>query len=453
MFHESYQAMSKHIFYYLFLFCALVSKDIKAQNTHWQVVSSPAYGALCFYEDTSQNLLYIGGSEVSAYDGNIFTQVGSINSSGGVRHIIKYQDTLYASAFDIGFGLMKWNGTTWDTAGVYTDGIVGALYVYNGELYVSGWFTTIGGINANGLAKFDGTNWSVIGNLPLGYNYGIWAITMYNGELYIGGSFGDSAWNTMNILRWNGSQWNTVGSGFNGGMDEVSSFEVFNNILYIGGSFRVSDGNAGNYIVKWDGTTLSDVGGGVMGLNNGNGQVRDLVTYNNTLYVAGVFSYAGGIWAQSIAKWDGVNWCGFGDTLNNSIIVLGTYNGELYIGGNWWIIGSDTLVGLTKWIGGNYVDTCANMTGIKEQTQNFSMQIFPNPTAENFTLRLSGLNGKSIQTKIIDILGQTVMEKKEVNTSENFEKQIDVSGLGVGIYMVMVRSGDMEFGQKIIIQH
>lgn len=438
----------------LVLFCVSVSKDAEAQNSHWQGVApwtTWQYSVNTLFEDTLADRLYIGGftsNGCSYYDGTSIVPMGSPTCSNGIRKMVKFNDTLYAAAFCAQFPLMKWNGVDWDTTGLATDGNIWSLYVSNGYLYVGGWFTTIAGIAADGLARFDGTNWSAVGNLSLGYNYGIYAITEYNGELYIGGNFADSAMTTKNILRWNGSQWNTVGGGFYGGMDEVADFEVYENVLYIGGTFTVGAGNAGNYIVQWDGTTMSDVGGGVIGINNGNGQIHDLMVYDSALYAAGVFHYAGGISASRIARWDGTNWCGFGDIIDNRILALGTYRGELYIGGDWWTIGGDTIVTVAKWIGGNYVDTCGNTTGIElVQADNRTLP-FPNPTSEAVNFQFS----KSHNSRVIVIYDQLGREILREETNDN-AIAISVSDFAAGIYFYSIQDaeGSKSKGKFVVV--
>ena len=339
---------------------------------------------------------------------------------------------------------MKWNGTSWDTSGLSVNAPVCALYVYNGELYVGGNFTVIAGISAIGLAKFDGANWSAIGNMPFTVFTSVNTIAEYSGELYIGGQFGTS-FGGGNLARWNGSQWNAVGVGISGGWDAVDCFEVYGNQLYIGGMFTVADGNVGNYIAKWDGIALSDVGGGL-----GGGQVHDLMVFNSELYVAGAFNYAGGIWAQAIAKWNGNNWCGFGDTLNNRILALASYQGELYIGGGCWIISTDTLAGVAKWIGGNYVDTCGNMTGIDEENSysNFVVSVFPNPISQAAIFQFNG--PEELRTIIIyDQAGREIWRKEtDVNLVE-----FSAEGYSPGIYFYRVKqTEEMKASGKFIIR-
>jgi hypothetical protein len=317
-------------------------------------------------------------------------------------------------------------------------------------LYVGGNFTTIGGINASGLAKYNGTSWSAVGNFPFSYQYGVSSISSYNGELYIGGVFGDSLGNDMNIARWNGSNWHSVGGGFHGGIASVDALEVLNNILYIGGSFTVSSGNVGNDIAQWNGTILSGVGGGMSSINTTNAQVMDLMQYNNSLYAVGCFQYAGGVFADHIAKWDGVNWCGFGDTLDNIVLALGTYRSELYIGGAFDTIGGDTICSVAKWIGGNYVDTCGVIsTGVNEQAgQNFSVQVFPNPLNQNGTFQINGLEGNKTVV-IYDQLG------KEIWRKETNENQIEflTENFTTGMYFYRLElNGEIKATGKFIVE-
>jgi hypothetical protein len=436
----------------------LISSGIKAQNTHWQAVTPDwqAYQTKTIYSDTVDDRLYIGGytaSGICYYDGDSITAMGNVLCTGGVQKIIRYNDTLYIGGNCGTRSILKWNGTIWDTVGISANGWVSAFYVWNNELYVGGSFTSIGGVNANSLAKYDGSSWSPVGNYPGNNNFisqGVFAITVYNGELFVGGLIIDSAGNQTNLLRWNGTNWGNVGQGLHGGWSYVNAFAEYNSQLYIGGAFTVADGNPGDYIVKWDGTTLSDVGGGVMGEFSSNGRVHDLRVYNNALYAGGAFSYAGGVFAQYIAKWDGTNWCGFGDTLHNIVVALETFRGDLYMGGTWWIIGSDTLAGAAKWIGGTYVDTCGILsTGVTEQTQqNLSVHVFPNPVTTNATFTIKGLEGNK-SFIIYDQLG------KEVWKRETGENQIEFSteGIAAGLYFYRIENGKgiMSVG-KLIIQ-
>src|SRR6185295_11006205 len=77
-------------------------------------------------------------------------------------------------------GIAKWNGTTWSGVGgdglggsSITQGNVNSILVMNGDVYVGGTFTNVKNgattlTAADYIAKWDGTNWSALGDNGLG---------------------------------------------------------------------------------------------------------------------------------------------------------------------------------------------------------------------------------------------------------------------------------------------
>lgn len=431
------------------ILCAWMSFSIHAQNTYWQQPSSQITNVVnCMYFDTMTNRLLLGaGSYLRSFDGTLCPIMGS-NLGGGPRSIFRYNGILYIGTALSGNGFMKWSGSSWDTTGISANGLVTSMCVYNGEMYVGGLFSHIAGINAQGLAKFDGLNWSAVSGFPFSGAPLVYSIAEYNGELYVGGQFLDSTGNVMNIARWNGSQWNNVGVGFNGGMAEVACFTECNGILYIGGSFDIAQGNVSNYVAQWDGNTLSDVGGGTIGVWSTNGQVFDLFTYHNEVYAAGVFSYAGGVFADRIAKWDGTNWCGFGDTLSNGVLAVAEYNDTLYMGGAFYTIDSDTVIAFAKWTGGNYVDTCGNTTFISEQESNNRVSVYPNPVSDEITFEFPTSENRLVI--IYDYTG------KEIWRDEPYDNaiSISVSDFAAGLYFYsVIDDQNQTTSGKFVVEH
>ena len=113
-----------------------------------------------------------------------------------------------------------------------------------GNLYAGGTFTTIGGVTANRVAKWNGTIWTPLGN---GTNGNVSTLALDpSGNLYVGGAFTTAGDVTANrIAMWNGSSWSDLG----GGMDNTVSTLAFDRSgnLYAGGSdeTRESAVNAG----------------------------------------------------------------------------------------------------------------------------------------------------------------------------------------------------------------
>ncbi|MGE5410282.1 MAG: hypothetical protein ACM3MI_04920, partial [Clostridiales bacterium] len=135
-------------------------------------------------------------------------------------------------------------------------------------------------------------NWnSLLGGPGNGINGPIHAITIYGSQVYFGGNFSQLGDGTPanNIAKWDGTQWSVLaceggGNGVNGG---VSALAVCNNELYVGGNFDLlDDGTTVNFVAKWNGSTWSALscGGGSVGLNS----------YVYTIAVSGTDVYFGG---------------------------------------------------------------------------------------------------------------------------------------------------------------
>ncbi len=83
-----------------------------------------------------------------------------------------------------------------------------------------------------------------------------------------------------------------------------------------------------NRIARWDGNNWQPLGSGM------SNDVYALTVYNGELIAGGYFTKAGGVDANNIARWDGNNWQPLGSGMNNYVYALTVYNGELIAGGD-----------------------------------------------------------------------------------------------------------------------
>jgi len=441
----------------IILFCILpfvLCSTMNAQNWH-NLNSGTDYRLNVIYADTFDNYLYAGGyihqaggigvQGMARWNGITWSAMAN-GANGDPYAIIRHNSELYVGGNFIinliGGGharsIAKWNGLTWDTLPVRPfDDVqtvsINAMASISNILYIGGVFNSVAGIPVHGLAKWNGTVWSDADNFPaLDPNYNVInSIAVYNGEIYVGGQFYLNGFG--NIAKWDGSNWVHVGNGFVGGMASVVKLVVYKNELYAAGTFSKTDNpaNPGNYIAKWDGSSWSDVGGGVIGVYGGNGQIWDLFVYNNELYAGGVFSYAGGVHAEIIAKWDGTKWCGLGSVFDNDVTTMACYHDSLYIGGAFQFIDGDTVNYIAKWTGGNYVDTCGNNSGINEiNDEEKSIIVFPNPFNTFTSLQLS----KPIQNATLSIYNVLGKEVKTLQNLNGTEIIINREGMKSGMY-------------------
>lgn len=139
-----------------------------------------------------------------------------------------------------------------------------------------------------------------------------------------------------------------LGNGLNG---EVHDVIVFNNKLIAAGNFSLSGSTTVSNIAQWNGVEWLPL---ATGLNN---LVRDLVIYNGKLIALGQFTQAGGVSCPYVGVWDGTSWSTLGTGLSGGFmggltgLVLGN---QLIIGGDFDAAGSIYSPNIIKWNGSSW---------------------------------------------------------------------------------------------------
>jgi hypothetical protein len=81
-----------------------------------------------------------------------------------------------------------------------------------------------------------------------------------------------------------------------------------------------------------------------------------------------------------------------------------------------------------------------------------TIELFPNPADEKFTLRLRNISNRNIRLFITSITGVQVKSSEMEIPDGSCEQEIDVSDLSSGLYFVMIKSGGKKFLGKLVIQ-
>ena len=256
----------------------------------------------------------------------------------------------------------KWDGSDWSEVGTLgTLGLNSSPLLICGDassnLYVAGLFRNSEYINR--VIKWDGSNWSDLGSPTNGTAYLQDMVTDAGGNLFVGVD--------IRVFFWNGSSWEVknmagfshwvnallahpdgnlyVGGGaFTGGfggavglgngdgwsyVGDLSSYEQVHTLctdangnIYAGGGFESQSG----YVVKWDGTSWTDLE------LNANRKVNSICTDpDGNLYAGGDFSNSSN--GYYVAKWDGSNWTDMGLKANSTVSKLTYSDGYLYVAG------------------------------------------------------------------------------------------------------------------------
>lgn len=263
---------------------------------------------------------------------------GSFNTAGGI-------ETNYVA---------RWDGASWHSLGTGLDGLAFALATFNDglgpgpggapvggpSLYISGAFRNAGGISANAVVRWNGTQFSAVQEGIRGFTAIVYAMTVYTPpnvgipRLFFGGTFNFAGQTPVtNVAAWTGTTWVGAGAGLSGETvtSAVRTLAVYEepggNALFAGGDFTRSGATQTLGVARWTGGQWSGVGGGMTNPDPGNptggpsppttpALVSALAVFadgqgiggRSSLYAAGAFGEAGGVASSNISRWDGQQW-------------------------------------------------------------------------------------------------------------------------------------------------
>jgi uncharacterized delta-60 repeat protein len=276
-----------------------------------------------------------------------------VNASARTLVVLPSGDVIAGGYFTTAGGLpanriARYNLTTgeWSALGSGVSGIVDP-FIYelavlpDGNIITCGYFNTAGGLSANGIARYnpgDGS-WSALGGGVGVSNFNSVVtslMVLQGGDVIVGGSFSVAGGNSANrIVRLNGSAHSPLGTGIGDNFTTVRALTTLlpNGDIIAGGDFTTAGGLPARYIARWNGSTWSPFGTGLIG----GGGIYALATLpNGDLIAGGNFSTDGGVTRSGIARWNGSAWSplGTGVGLVGTVYALTTLpNGDLIAGG------------------------------------------------------------------------------------------------------------------------
>ena len=320
--------------------------------------------------------------------GGSFTEIGGITTSG----------------------IAIWDGTNWSSLGA---GIVGTIFAIeidsNGNIYVAGIFETIAGTGARNIAYWNGNQWSALTDSSTalaGTNNEIRSLEIDDaGILYAGGNFDEAGGITANrIATWNGTNWGTLGDGTSGFVQAITSND---SDIYIGGNFALAGGMTVNRIARWNknASSWSTLGNGV------NNNVNALLHDGTYLFAGGVFDIAsdtnGDYIVDNIARWNETDgWQALGtntqvgvDVQVNAMQFASDEDSfyKIYAGGNFSTAGVTNSNNTAVWISEDFDPI------VDPEPEEEPFLYYPNPTTGILNL------SKSVSWILSNTLGQVVL--------------------------------------------
>ncbi len=292
----------------------------------------------------------VGGAAINGivkWDGLSWSPLGA-GVNGEVFAITKFHNDLYVGGVINAAGgapatnLAKWDGQNWSALGVYPgDGVSDAVYdmvTLRDSLYIAGAFKWYDTLKVDGMAVWDGTSVSAMQGTK-SYSSDLFCLATDGTNIYVGGGFfefwdGVKYINGEGVVRWDGNAWGILGNVplHAGTQGEVHGMTYWNGSLYVGGSFDSAGVVVAHNVARWNGTDWSAVGPGL------NGPVQVMMRTGSNIYVGGGFTASGIDSMYTLAMYDTStgSWSKVANGVapsSSTVLALAISGSTLYLGG------------------------------------------------------------------------------------------------------------------------
>lgn len=235
-------------------------------------------------------------------------------------------------------GTAIWNGEQWSPfiLGSPAPRIFSSAMFDDGRgtaLYLAGAFSEIGGVSANSIARWDGARCHPLGDGAGGELPVIFSLCVFDDgsgpALYSGGLFTHAGGvESPGVARWDGTAWSAVGNGLPTVTSEINGVRCLavhddhrGAALYAGGAFFF-DGEALDMVAQWTGERWTRPGCGI----RGSGVVTELVSHDDgggaALYAGGDFDWSECGRVLNVARWDGTAWMPVGAGIDAPVLAM-----------------------------------------------------------------------------------------------------------------------------------
>ncbi|MEQ8875704.1 MAG: GC-type dockerin domain-anchored protein [Phycisphaerales bacterium] len=258
------------------------SKIARWNGTRWAALGDGLDGsprAMAVHDEGEGDKLFVGGDfgvagglpvrHVARWDGEQWSSTeGGPNRS--VLALASFDHgagpTLYAGGEfdrvndDRAWYIARWDGKAWEPLPGIAAGTNRPVMAFakfddgtGPALYVGGSFDHAGGIRASGIARWDGTEWSAVGELDTAYVTSLAVVPLPGGpRLVAGGWFSfDGGLTSHGTMAWDGFGWQPLDRGVNDPVRSLAWIDLGWGVeLVVGGSFLTFDDRPSGYVAR-----------------------------------------------------------------------------------------------------------------------------------------------------------------------------------------------------------
>lgn len=291
----------------------------------------------------------VNASFIARWNGSAWSAIGGLSGPTTAMQALANGGVVFASDPGSSHCLLRWNGSLSGFGGALSSGgsLQAIAEMANGDLLVGGEFTSIGGVAANNLARWNGSQWSAVGSGVTGVSPPVQVLCRSaSGSTLIGGEFTQAMGNAAaNLTRTDGFTRLSVALPTPFGIRTMLA--TGHASLVAGGTFHSVGNPPMHRIARYDGQRWTALG---LGLD---GDVHALaIAGNGDLVAGGAFLNAGGMPATGGARWNGIAWSSLGSGLDAPVHALLTLpDGRVLVGGAFLTAGGAPAPRLAHWDG------------------------------------------------------------------------------------------------------
>jgi hypothetical protein len=244
-----------------------------------------------------------------------------------------------------------------------------------------------------------------------------------------------------------------VSGGVFGGVEALA---VVGNEVYVGGYFTSAGGVRANNVARFNTQTNTWSTLGTGSSNGVDSVVNALAVVGNEVVVGGLFTSAGGVSANRVARFNTQTntWSTLGTGSQNGVNGLGVFalavvGNEVYVGGAFISAGGVSAICVARWNSGTsrveQLSPTAPKTFLLEQN-------YPNPFNPSTTIRYQLPVASEVKLEVYDVLGKKIATLvNERQSAGSYQVVWNASGLSSGTYFYRLQAGTFTQTKKMIL--